>query len=167
MLSGVNSVREWCAQYDVPLMWILPNNLQKAFGTLLDVQKNNHTMDTAVVSAISELRNMDNTILTDRAKIDAAFLETVGTEYADIWYSNHQVILANAKIRFGNDMSTWTIADMGSLQRMLKKAQQEKAKKEKLAGTKNRVRNMNDTALRDRVVAFLDNHPEFCDDFAE
>jgi hypothetical protein len=50
---------------------------------------------------------------------------------------------------------------------MLKKAQQEKAKKEKLAGTKNRVRNMNDTALRDRVVAFLDNHPEFCDDFAE
>ena len=167
MLSGVNSVREWCAQYDVPLMWILPNNLQKAFGTLLDVQKNNHTMDTAVVSAISELRNMDNTILTDRAKIDAAFLETVGTEYADIWYSNHQVILANAKIQFGNDMSTWTIADMGSLQRMLKKAQQEKAKKEKLAGTKNRVRNMNDTALRDRVVAFLDNHPEFCDDFAE
>ena len=50
---------------------------------------------------------------------------------------------------------------------MMKQAQQDKAKKEKLVSTKNQVRNMNDTILRDRVTAFLDEHPEFCDDFSE
>ena len=43
----------------------------------------------------------------------------------------------------------------------------DKAKKEKLVSTKNQVRIMNDTVLRDRVTAFLDEHPEFCDDFSE
>lgn len=136
-------------------------------STLLDVQKKNHTVDTAVVSAINALRNMDNSILTDSKKIEDAFLKTVGTEYMDIWNSERTSILAKAKIQFGNDMSTWSIADLSSLQHILKKAQQEKAKKEKLAGTKAKVRNMKDTVLRDRVAAFLDEHPEFCDDFAD
>ena len=50
---------------------------------------------------------------------------------------------------------------------MIKQIQQDKAKKEKLAGAKAGVRNMKETILRDRVTAFLDAHPEFCDDFAE
>lgn len=64
-------------------------------------------------------------------------------------------------------MSAWSIADLSALQRILKQAQQEKAKKEKLAGTKANIRNMKDSILRDRVTAFLDAHPEFCDNFAE
>ena len=166
-ISGIDTVREWCTKHETPLMWIIQKDLQKAFSTLLDVQKKNHTVDTAVVSAINALRNMDNSILTDSKKIEDAFLKTVGTEYMDIWNSERTSILAKAKIQFGNDMSTWSIADLSSLQHILKKAQQEKAKKEKLAGTKAKVRNMKDTVLRDRVAAFLDEHPEFCDDFAD
>ena len=64
-------------------------------------------------------------------------------------------------------MSTWSIADLSALQKILKNALQEKAKKEKLAGAKANVRNMKDSILRDRVAAFLDAHPEFCDSFAE
>ena len=64
-------------------------------------------------------------------------------------------------------MSVWSIADLSALQKILKNALQEKAKKEKLAGTKVYVRNMKDSILRDRVTAFLDAHPEFCDSFAE
>ena len=40
------------------------------------------------------------------------------------------------------------------------------SKKEKLAGTKNHVRTMQESALRDLVTAFLDAHPEFCDEFS-
>lgn len=78
-----------------------------------------------------------------------------------------QLIITKAKMQFGNDMSAWSIADLSALQRILKQAQQEKAKKEKLAGTKANVRSMKDSILRDRVTAFLDAHPEFCDNFAE
>ena len=66
-----------------------------------------------------------------------------------------------------SDMSTWGISDLSTLQKMLKQAQQEKAKKEKLAGTKKHVRDMKEDILKDRVSAFLDAHPEYCDEFAE
>jgi len=110
---------------------------------------------------------MDTSILNDKSKVDDAFLSTVGDEYADIWNAEHTTIVAKAKMKLGNDMSAWAITDLSSLQKMLKQAQQEKAKKEKLVGTKNGVLKMKDTVLRNRVTAFLDAHPEFCDDFAE
>ena len=166
-VSGIDTVREWCTTHEAPLMWIVPKDLQKAFATLLDVQRKNQTIDTAVVAAINELRTMDVGILTDTSKIEAAFLAVVGSEYVDIWNSERTALLTKAKMQFGNDMSAWSIGDLTALQRILKQAQQEKAKKEKLAGTKASVRNMKDSVLRDRVAAFLDAHPEFCDNFAE
>ena len=166
-ISGVETVREWCTAHEVPLMWIIPKDLQKAFATLLDVQRKNQTVDTAVVAAINDLRNMDNTILSDSSKIEAAFLAMVGSEYVEIWNAERTALLTKAKMQFGNDMSAWSIADMSALQKILKSALQEKAKKEKLDGTKASVRNMNDNILRDRVASFLDAHPEFCDSFAE
>lgn len=166
-IAGIDTVREWCTAHEVPLMWIVPKELQKAFATLLDVQKKNQTVDTAVVAAINDLRNMDNAILTDNSKIEAAFLAMVGSEYVEIWNAERTALLTKAKMQFGNDMSAWSIADLTALQKILKNAQQEKAKKEKLAGTKANVRSMKDSILRDRVAAFLDAHPEFCDSFAE
>ena len=166
-ISGIDTIREWCTAHEVPLMWIIPKDLQKSFATLLDVQRKNHTVDTAVVAAINDLRNMDNSILTDNSKIAAVFLAMVGSEYVDIWNAERTALLTKAKMQFGNDMSVWSIADLSALQKILKNALQEKAKKEKLAGAKANVRNMKDSVLRDRVAAFLDAHPEFCDSFAE
>jgi len=164
-MAGIDTVRKWCTDHEIPLMWIIPNELQKAFSTLIDVQKNNHTLDTSVVSAINALKEMDVAILTDPEKIRTAFLAMVGTEYRDIWSSDHVALLTQAKIKFGNDMSAWSISDLSALQKLLKQAQQEKAKKEKLVGTKATVRTMKESLLRDRVTDFLDAHPEFCDDF--
>ena len=110
---------------------------------------------------------MDNAILTDNQKIETAFLSIIGTEYKVIWDTERTALLTKAKMQFGNDMSSWSISDLSAMQRIFKQAQQEKAKKEKLVGAKNRVHSMQDTLLRDRVAAFLDAHPEFCDDFAD
>ena len=64
-------------------------------------------------------------------------------------------------------MSTWDVDSLRILQQILKTAQQNKAKKEKLNTAKGNVRNMNEGSLRDKVTAFLDSHPEFCDDFID
>ena len=166
-LTGLDTVKEWCNNFEAPLFWIIPNELQKPIRTLCDVQKQNHTVDADVVAAIQALQNMDSAILNDRTKIEAAFLATVGIEYLDIWNAEHTTIINKAKLKLGNDMSKWYITDLSMLQKMLKQAQQEKAKKEKLAGAKDSVRNMKEDILKDRVSAFLEAHPEYCDDFAE
>lgn len=166
-MSGYASVKEWCTDFGVPIMWIIPKNYQKAFATLLDVQRNNHTLDVAVVSAINELHSMNASILTDAKLIEQSFLTMVGEEYRSIWEADRTTILAQAKIQFGNDMSMWSIADLCSLQLILKKARHERAKQEKLDGAKSCVRSMQGAVLRDRVLAFLEQHPEFCDDFSD
>ena len=149
------------------LMWIIPKELTKAFGTLLDIQNGNYTVDAAVTSAIHSLQKMDTSILTDNSRIEKAFMALIGSEYSLLWDVNRTAIITEAKIKIGNDMSTWTTADLTTLQGILKRMQQEKAKKEKLAGTKSSVRTMQESVLRDRVTAFLDAHPEFCDEFSE
>lgn len=166
-LTGIDTVKEWCTAFEVPLLWIIPKDMQKHIRTLLDVQKQNHTVDTAVVAAINALQNMDSSAINDKAKIEATFLATVGVEYMDIWNAEHSTIISKAKMKLGNDMSAWDFSDLSTLQKMLKQAQQDKAKKEKLAGTKDSVRNMREDILKERVTAFLDAHPEYCDNFAE
>lgn len=66
-----------------------------------------------------------------------------------------------------NDMSAWDAADLSALQNILKKALQEKAKKEKYAVAKEKVNTMDSDELRRRIVDFISAHPEYCDDFTK
>ncbi len=165
--TGIDSVREWCNTFEVPLLWIIPPELQKPLSTLLEVQNENLVADSLVVNAIQALRNIDSSILNDRDKIETAFLATVGSEYLDIWHDKHDAIIATAKMKLGSDMSKWNVSGLRTLQSLLKQAMQEKAKREKLAETKNNIRDMQADMLKERVAAFLDAHPEYCDDFVE
>lgn len=165
--GGIKNVKEWCTVYEAPIMWIIPKELQKAITTVIEVQKNTPTVDAAVLAAIDALKNSDTTILNDKSKVESAFLHTVGDEFMDIWATEHLSIISKAKIKLGNDMSTWSISDLTYLQRMLRQMLQEKAKKEKLSSAKNNVRNMKESVLKDKVADFLDAHPEFCDNFIE
>lgn len=163
-MSGEDSVKDWCRHYEVPLLWIVPKESQGAFSTLIDVQKNNHAYDTAVVSAINTLKSINATFLTDKDKAKDAFVKLIGPEFQELWDQEHETVIANAKQQIGNDMSDWNVRDLATLQQILKKMQKDKAKREKLAGAKSAVRSMEENKLRDRVERFLDAHPEFCDD---
>ena len=88
-------------------------------------------------------------------------------DYKDIWTEERDVILFKARQKNGADMSIWSATELSVVQRILKDAQQEKAKKEKLSAAKISVKNMNEGKLRDCVAEFLDRHPEFCDSFME
>lgn len=166
-LTGFETVKQWCVEYEVPLTWILPNNLLKSINTLIDVLNNAPAQDSAVVLAINDLGSMDTAIISDRNKINSAFIFVIGSEYEEIWNTDHKKLITDAKLKFGNDMSQWAIYDLSNFQKMLKQAQQEKAKKQKLAGTKKQVHSMDVDVLRERVSAFLDAHPEFCDNFSD
>lgn len=166
-LSGVQTVKDWCAKHGAPLLWIVSKEQRKALRTLISVLNNQRTLDQDVVSALSVLKVMDDSILHDDRIILDSFIKTVGDEYRGVFESEHDQVLAKAKMQLGNDMSLWDIDDLKVLQGILKKALQDKAKREKLSVTKNRIQSMNESKLRDQVKAFLDAHPEFCDDFID
>ena len=165
VLSGEETVKSWCNTHGVPLLWVVNKDQQKAIETVIEVQNENRTLDQNVQAAIDTLNTMDNSILTDDQKISAAFLKTVGEEYKAVLETDRVVVMARAKIQLGNDLSTWSITDLAALQKILKTLLREKAKKEKLEQAKKSADSMEVGKLRERVKAFMENHPEFCDDF--
>ena len=125
------------------------------------MQKKNYVYDTAVVSAINVLKSMNAAILTEQALMEQAFMALVGEEYQSLWDENRGEIVMDAKMKIGNtqrstvDMSSWSTADLRTVQDIFKKMLQEKAKKEQLAEAKRTVRTMEEAMLRDRVEAFF------------
>lgn len=166
-VSGEETVRDWCKTHGVPLLWIVDKDLQQAILTVMDVQNDRRTVDQHVQNALAALASMDTSILSDEKKITAVFLGTVGDEYRPILEEDRMAVMAQAKMSIGNDLSAWSISDLATLQRILKKALQEKAKKEKLARAKISAENMDAQELRRRVQQFMDHHPEFCDAFLD
>ena len=164
-MSGEDTVKEWCTKHCAPLLWIVSKEQRKAIETLISVQKDRRTLDQDVVTALSTLKAMDSTFLSDDNRIVDALMETVGTEFRDIFDAERNQIIAKAKMSLGNNMGTGDVDGLKVFQNILKKAQQEKAKREKLSSTKKHVQTMNEGKLRDKVQAFLDVHPEYCDDF--
>lgn len=166
-LTGEETVKSWCMTHKAPIFWIVPKEYIKTIETVIDVQQNVRMMDQNVVNALQMLDRLDVCLLTDNRKIEVALIATIGDEYKDIWQAERDILISKARKKNGADMSKWSVAELTSLRRMLKEAQQDKAKKEKLAATKVCVRNMAEQTLRSRIVDFLDSHPEFCDSFME
>ena len=115
-------------------------------------------------SAISVLNMISSDLLHNDQVITDAFISLIGQEYKAIFVAEKDPILAKAKMKIGNDMSAWDISDLPVVLQMLKFAQQEKAKKEKLANAKSAVQSMKEDVLRKSIADFLDAHPEFCDE---
>jgi len=166
-LTGEETVKKWCVSHKAPILWIVPKEYQKAIETVIEIQQNNRVIDQQVVSAIQMLDALDVSLMTDDQKIENALIDKIGTEFKEIWQSERDALISKARQKNGADMSTWGVSELISLQRMLKEAQQEKAKKEKLTAAKNSVQHMPELSLRSKISTFLDQHPEFCDSFME
>lgn len=164
-LTGEQTVRSWCTTHCVPIMWVVSKNFQAAIATVISVQNNKYALDSNVQNAIAVLESPEAAILNDDQKLENAFLAAVGQEYKEIFTEKRSEIIARAKMQIGNDMSDWTASNLIMLQQIMKKARQEKAKKEKLENAKNIVKSMKEDAVKDRLTVFLDEHPEFCDFF--
>lgn len=163
--SECESIKKWCAVHNAPIFWIIAKELREAFTTVAKVLNDQRTVDSDVQSAITLLETMDHSILTDDSVIFEALLKVLGEEYTQTFSEERMQIMAKAKMKLGNDMSNWDITELNTFRNILKKGQQEKAKKEKLSDTKKHVQTMNEGDLRDAVQSFLDAHPEFCDAF--
>ena len=164
-LTGTETVKAWSNAHGIPLLWIVSKDNAKAIRTLISVQNKERTLDQDVLRAIAVLDSMDSSLLTDNSKAEKAFMDAIGEDYKAIFTEKKAEVLAELKLKLGNDVSAWEISDLITVQKTLKRHLAEKAKKEKLTNTQYKVRTMKEARLRDKVSAFLSAHPEYCDDF--
>lgn len=165
ILTGKNTVKEWCDYYGTPIFWVIPAELRKPIHRVIDLQTGIATPYNAdVVAAIAALKN-EGALLTNSPKIYASLQKTINPEYVSYFNAHRSELLAQVKIKHGNDMSTWEAPELGFLQSIIKKAIDDQARNEKLQNTKNEIAQMPIDRLRDVIARFLDEHPGYCDEF--
>ena len=164
-LSSTATVKAWSNERGIPLLWVVPKSASKAIRILIAVQNDERALDQDVLAAINVLDTMDHTILTDNVTAEQAFMDAIGANYRDIFEEQRREIIAELKLKLGNDVSAWDVSDLITVQTTLKKRRAEKVKKEKLQITQNHIKRMSEDALKNKVSIFLNAHPEFCDDF--
>ena len=164
-LTSTETVKEWSNAHGIPLLWIVSKDEARAIRTIISVQNKERTLNQDVLCAIAVLDSMDSSLLNDNDKAEQAFMNAIGEDYKEIFTEKKAEVLAELKLKLGNDVSLWAVNDLITVQRTLKRYLTEKAKKEKLTNTQRKVKTMKEAQLRDIVSAFLSAHPEFCDDF--
>ncbi len=165
ILSSTDTVEAWSIAHGIPLLWVVPKNSAKAIRTLMAVQRDERVLDQDVRAAINVLVTMDHTVLTDKMVAEQAFMDAIGTDFRDIFEEKRREIVTELKLKLGNDVSAWDVADLRTVQATLRKYQAAKDKREKLQSTQTHVKHMSEDVLKEKVSAFLSAHPEFCDAF--
>ncbi len=164
-LSGTESVKVWCNERGIPLLWIVPKDTLKAIHTLISVQKGERVIDQNVRDAINVLNTMEHTILTDKSAAENAFIKVIGTDYRNIYEGKKDEITRDLKYKLGSDISAWGASDIIEVQKMLRKCKAEQDEKEKLPITQNRVNKMREDKVKSKLCAFLSEFPQYCDYF--
>lgn len=167
-ISGTDSVKTWSNRYGVPLVWVVPDNMQSAVTTLISIQQGGSAMDSSVVSAINAFKSMDVSILTDKKQLDDIFFAKVGEEYRSI----RDKAMTQIKLKCGSEVNNWAMK-ANEITAVLKSFYQAEMRKQKLDDTKQKYKTFDpkDTGkvenVKKRVLEFLEKHPEYCDDFAD
>ena len=164
-ITSTESVRQWSNTHGFPLLWIVPKEAVRAVRTLISVQNKERTMNQEVLAAINVLDSIDRSLLNDGSRAEEAFMKAIGDDYREIFNEKRREITAELKLNLGNDVSNWSVTDLATVQRTLRKYMIAKAKTEKLQVAQKNVAKMSESTLRSKVSAFLEKHPEFCDDF--
>ncbi|MGM9997870.1 MAG: hypothetical protein ACI38Q_00480 [Candidatus Bruticola sp.] len=161
ILTGRDSVKEWCDYFRTPIFWISSRDMQKAVQVIIDVQSGRNPQDEEVVFALEVLRK-NAELLNSATKVKVKLNEVIGTDCIEYFEANSAALLRDLKFECGNDMSTWLTPELSIMQSKIKKAKQEQAIKNELREAKDNVNCMEEKLLREHVVSFLDQHPEYC-----
>jgi hypothetical protein len=157
--TGTQNVTEWCKKYFAPISWVLSARQFDIVRIIKDIQDGRKVEPTALTTALREFDNGDFSVLQNASAVRDAFFSQIGESYKTAWGSDEQLLrgrlMTNGKLT--SDIYSWGAANkVAEIRKVfdvyLKETQVKKAKE--------RVREMSEAELRNRVLALLDNSPE-------
>ena len=155
--SDTESVSEWCNNANVPIAWVLDDQILSAIETVKAIQDKKKVNNDILQSGVYVLESNNLTALKDSKHISDRFFAYIGENYRDAFLTNKSILLdrmkTNAKI--SSDVYSWAnkVPEIRALlDSYLQKTYQEQVK--------NRVKSMPDTELRNAVIRILDKSPE-------
>jgi hypothetical protein len=157
--AGTDSVTDWCKKYFAPISWVLSAKQFDIVRIIKDIQDGRKVEPTALTAALREFDNGDFSVLQNASAVRYAFLSQIGEKYKTAWESDEQLLRGRLTTNrtLTSDIYSWGAANKVA---EIRKVLDASLKETQVKKAKERVREMPETDLRNRVLALLDNSPE-------
>ena len=155
--GGFETIALWCANYAVPIQWVVGDEALPHITVLKTVQDGKLADNTALHNATQYFETHTISILKDKASIMNCFISQIGESYRSAFESSGAVLVSRLKTnaKLTADVYSWP-NKVGEIRKTI-----DAFLRDKFCGeAKKKVKSMPETQLRDRVVQLLDENPD-------
>lgn len=155
--SGFDSITLWCANYAVPIQWVVSDEVLPHIIVLKTVQDGKIADNTALHNATQFFETHTVSALKDKAFIVSCFISQIGESYRSAFESSGSVLVSRMKTntKLTADVYSWA-NKVGEIRKTV-----DAFLRDKFCGeAKKKVKSMPEAQLRDRIVQLLDENPD-------
>lgn len=155
--SGYDSITLWCANYAVPIQWVVSDEVLPHIIVLKTVQDGKIADNTALHNATQFFETHTVSALKDKAFIASCFISQIGESYRSAFESSGPVLVSRLKTntKLTSDVYSWA-NKVGEIRKTV-----DAFLRDKFCGeAKKKVKSMSEAQLRDKVVQLLDENPD-------
>lgn len=155
--SGFDSITLWCANYAVPIQWVVSDEVLPHIIVLKTVQDGKIADNTALHNSTQFFETHTVSALKDKAFIASCFISQIGESYRSAFESSGLVLVSRLKTntKLTSDVYSWA-NKVGEIRKTVDAFLRDKFCVE----AKKKVKSMPEAQLRDKVVLLLDENPD-------
>jgi len=159
--SGEKSVSEWCKHHTTPIQWVLDDASLQHVLVVKELNDGKKVDATALRAALDYFEKSSLSTLKNIGEIQKCFFAQIGNGNKVDFQKYREEILSRIRMKLGADVFSWGIK-AGDVRDIIETFIRDKNAAQYKAAAKVRVMKMPDAELRNRVIALLDEHPEYC-----
>jgi hypothetical protein len=164
--SGEDTVGDWCRRHATPIQWVLDDVSLQHVLLVKSLNEGKKVDNTQLRNAVDFFEKSSFDSLRDTGLIKSRFLLQIGESNAAAFLESCDDILARIRIKLGADVFAWG-HKAGEVRSIIEVYTREKNAAKYRETAKTSVMKMPETDLRNRVIALLEQYPEFCKLFLE
>lgn len=155
--SGFESVALWCANYAVPIQWVVGDEALLHIRVLKAIQDGKVADAIALHNATQYFETHHISVLKDKEFIRNCFIDQLGESYRSAFESSGAVLVSRLKTnaKLTSDVFSWE-NKIGEIRKTI-----DEFLRDKFCGeAKKKIKSMPEDQLRDKVVHLLDENPD-------
>lgn len=155
--SGFESVALWCANYAVPIQWVVGDEALLHIRVLKAIQDGKVADAIALHNATQYFEMHHISVLKDKEFIRNCFIDQLGESYRSAFESSGAVLVSRLKTnaKLTSDVFSWE-NKIGEIRKTI-----DEFLRDRFCGeAKKKIKSMPEDQLRDKVVQLLDENPD-------
>jgi len=160
--SGKKFVSDWCNHYVIPIQWALSGDEYRYVTLVKRLEDNDVTVNHSELQKTIDYFEDESTlsVLNDIAVLRQRFFLQIGANNRKGYEEYEKEILQILRIKIGADVFSWGTR-AGEIRNIIEEYLKEAAKKMFAEKAKQKIAKMSEAELKELVLSFLEEHPEF------